>query len=146
MAETGNITITDSVAWTVGTTEYNTTATKAIANGQKPLQQVVAVLTASETEILKVGTTGVAGEIPDISFLNITNKDENNWCRIRRNVTGGHAFDEKLLPGETTKVNNTDISVSATSAAFGGSFNTIDTVSAQFDTADGELEITAGTV
>lgn len=145
MANTGNVTLTTQVAWTVGNTEFNVTAERTINNAQKPLQQVVDVPTASEVELLKVGSTGVAGEISDINFVVITNRDQNNNCRVRLSDTGNDTSDHSVPPGGSLVFHNTDLNVSATGAAF-AAYQTLDTIAAQFDVADGEIEITVGRV
>ena len=145
MAKTGNITITTQIGWTVGTTEFNVTSTRTINDGQKPIQQVVDVLTASEVEILKIGSAGVAGELADINFVVITNLDQNNDCRIRLKDTGNDTSDHNLPPGGSFIFHNTDLNYSATGAVF-AAYQTIDTIAAQFEIADGEIEITAGRV
>ena len=145
MANVANITITTTVGWTVGGTEYNVVNSRTITNGQKPFQQVVDVLTASEVELLKIGASGEAGELSDINFVVITNKDQNNDCRVRLSDTGGNTSDHNLPPNGSLIVHTKELSVSATGVAF-ASFNDIDVIAAQFDTADGEVEITAGRV
>ncbi len=97
----------------------------------------------SESTLLLVGAAVAAGQLTDIKFFTIHNTDQNNFIRLRLEDTGGATSDHKILAGSSMDFYNADLSVSETGAAF-ASFSTLDTISAEADTADVIVSILAG--
>jgi len=58
------------------------------------------------------------GGVFDFDYGIIINKDDTNTVRIRRSDAGGHTVDESIAPSRFMVINNSQISVSETEAAF----------------------------
>jgi len=123
--------------------EFILDAGGSVSNVGEVAQREFKVPTGSEVEVLTIGATVGAGQLTDLKFMVLVNQDDTNTCRIRLKDTGGDTADFNLQPGQAFDVYNTDLNVSESAAAF-ASFSTIDTISAQFDTADGILGVYAG--
>ena len=80
--------------------------------------------------------------VNDIKQALIVNRDDTNFVRIRVKNTGGATMDVKLLAGQSYIINTNQLSVSETDGAF-ASFETIDTVLAEADTAECKVEVIA---
>lgn len=134
-----DLTNTNSSTVTIGGTTYSVAVSETISlTDDNAVQQVVTVPT-SETQIAGVGAVG-AGSLADVKFGIIVNRDGTNFIRLRLADTGGHTTDVKLLAGEYFVIHNRSLNVSATEGAF-ASFSSIDTISAQADTASCDVEI-----
>jgi len=144
MANSATLSITKQYSITLGTDEYKLDAGSTVTAVANVTKRQVTVPTASEKDILSVDTTGIApGTLTDLTALIVVNIDTTNTCRLRVADTGGFTFDVKLQPGQSFDLYNTKLSVHATEGAF-SAYSDINTVSAQFDTADGELIVFAG--
>jgi len=143
MAESATLSITKQFSITVGDDEYKMDAGSTVTAIGNAVKRQVTVPTASEVELLKIGASVAAGTLTDAKFCIIYNVDDTNTCRVRVEDTSGHTADFKLESGQAFDLYNTKINVSETGAAF-ASYSDWDTISAQFDVADGELIIFAG--
>ncbi len=123
--------------------EFKLDSSSLVTNLGEVMEREVKVPTASEVTLILIGAAIAAGQLTDIKFFVIVNEDDTNTCRVRLEDTGGHTIDVLLQPGQSWDVYNTKINASETGAAF-ASFSDIDTISAQFDTADGIVSIMAG--
>lgn len=92
-------------------------------------------------EIVNFSTGVGAGTFigANVKYFQITNKDSANFVRIRVAKTTGQTFDIKLEAGKIFILGNNKESVSETEAAF-VAFVNIDSISAQADTADVDIE------
>ena len=122
--------------------EISLDASTTVENVGEVMSREVKVPTSEVTTVL-IGSPVAAGQLSDIKFCVIPNLDTDNFVRIRLEDTGGNTSDFKILPGKSLDIYNSDLSVSETGAAF-VSFSTIDTISAQADTADVIISIMAG--
>ena len=143
MAQSATLAITHQLAITVGTDEYKLDASSTVSGIGNAVKRQVTCLTASETTILGVGAAIALGTLSDISFLVIQNVDPTNFCRVRIADTGGMTYDVKIPAGLYHVLWNKNLSVSATEQAF-AAYADLNTVSVQFDTADGEVIVFAG--
>ena len=139
---TGTLTIQVKTALTLDGANYDTDNTTTIPNvtNVMPLQKTIP--SASEIEILKIGTSGVAGELDNIRAFHIVNKDSTNFVRIRLLKAGADTADFKIEAGSQMIFNNSDLSVDAAAGAF-AAFVQFDTILCQADTADVDIEATA---
>jgi len=134
-----DLTNTNSTTVTINGTAYSIAVSETISlTDDNAVQQVVTVPT-SETQIAGVGAVG-AGSLADVKFGIIVNRDGTNFIRLRLADTSGHTADVKLLAGEYFVIHNRSLNVSTTEGAF-SSFSSIDTISAQADTASCDVEI-----
>lgn len=134
-----DLTNTNSSTVTINGTAYSIAVSETISlTDDNAVQQVVTVPT-SETQIAGVGAVG-AGSLADVKFGIIVNRDGTNFIRLRLADTSGHTADVKLLAGEYFVIHNRSLNVSTTEGAF-SSFSSIDTISAQADTASCDVEI-----
>lgn len=143
MALSEPITIAFNATILLGTDEYKMEIAQTITGIGNVVKRQVTVPFGSEVDLLEVGAAVGPGGLTDISFLIIQNTNATNFCRVRIADTGAHTVDHRLDAGAFMILTNTKINVSATEGAF-AVFTDWDTVSAQFDTADGELIIFAG--
>lgn len=141
----GTLTSTVQVSLTLGSTEYNLSSAASVVDVSAAVNQVVSVPFATEIEIFKVGATPGPGQLTNIDYIAIMNRNATNSCRIRIAKSGAETVDFKILPGDTKLLYTKDISVSETGVAF-AAYVDIDTISARFDIADGELEYIAGQI
>jgi len=137
---TGTLTSTITATLTLDNTEYNVTNATSIVNVTNATRRRVTVPTASEVNLVEIAATVGSGTLTDIDYLLIVNRDSTNFCRIRFADTGADTFDIKLKPGENFLYYSVDLNVSATEGAY-AAFSSLDKVAAQFDTADGDLEV-----
>lgn len=105
-------------------------------------KRIVTVPFASEVTLLNFGTAVAAGTFiaANVKYIRITNKDATNYVRIRMKKTGADTFDIKLEAGKSLMLGNPSESVSATAAAW-SAFVTADSINAQANTANVDVEI-----
>ena len=139
---TGTLTIATTATLTIGTTEYNLSKSHDVVNVTNSANRRVTVPFASEVELIKIGASVAAGQLTKIDALYIINQDAVNFVRIRFEDTGAHTYDVKLKAGESHLIWSVDTNVSETGVAF-AAFSSIDTIAAQADTADVDVEFLA---
>ena len=142
---TGTLTSTNTSQLTLNNTEYNITSSHNVVDVSACVNQTIPVPFATEEIIFRVGTAAGAGQLTNIDIIVLVNRNATNACRLRFADTGAHTFDIRLLPGQTFVMNTRDINTSETEGAF-GAFTNIDTISAQFEIANGEIEYLAGQI
>jgi hypothetical protein len=120
---------------------FNTSNKLTITNIDQADKRILSIPSASEVEIVNFSTGVGAGTFvgANVKYLQIVNKDSANFVRIRVAKTAGETFDIKLEAGKAFVLGNNKESVSETEAAF-VSFVDIDSISAQADTADVDIE------
>ncbi len=103
--------------------------------------RIMNIPTSSEVTVVQFASAVAAGTFisGDMKYLQITNKDTVNYCRIRVKKNGADTFDMRLDAGKTFLMGNVKESVSATAAAF-ATFADADSVSAQAYTAEVPIE------
>jgi len=138
-----NLSITKEYTVTLASGEVFSTQAASSVAVDNFVKREVTVPTASEVEILKVGAAVAAGTLTDIGAMVIINGSGTNFCRLRIEDSAAHTFDIKLEPLQAFDLYNTKLSVDETAGAF-SAFTDFDTISAQFDNADGNLIILAG--
>jgi len=103
--------------------------------------RIMNIPTGSEVTVVQFASAVAAGTFisGDMKYLQITNKDTVNYCRIRVKKNGSDTFDMKLDAGKTFLMGNVQESVAATAASF-AAFQDADSVSAQAYTAEVPIE------
>ena len=140
-------TITISEGLTLGGVDRSGAHTRTIQNIAEADRRVLTIPSASEIDILSVGTSNGQGTFirSNIRYIRITNYDNTNFVRIRVSRTSHDTFDLKLPAGATFMISTGDISANSSGSSF-SSFDEWDVISAQADTADVDIELVALTV
>ena len=105
-------------------------------------KRIVSIPTASEVTLVDFAAQVAAGTFisSNLKYVRVTNKDAVNYARIRVKKDGAATFDVRLDAGKSFMMGNTDESVSATAATF-ATFVTMDSISAQANTAAVDVEL-----
>jgi len=105
-------------------------------------KRIVSIPTASEVTLVDFAAQVAAGTFisSNLKYVRVTNKDAVNYARIRVKKDGSSTFDVRLDAGKSFMMGNTDESVSATAATF-ATFVTMDSISAQANTAAVDVEL-----
>lgn len=129
-----DFTVTTTVEGILSGNTYSVTNTATISGVTNVINRTVTIPT-SQVDILTIGATVGAGGVTSLNTMLIVNKDSTNFIRVRLEDTGGATSDQKVEAGRAILINNDDLSVSETGAAF-AAFSDIDTVAIEADTAD----------
>lgn len=110
-------------------------------------KRIVNVPFASEVTLLNFGTAVAAGTVirANVKYIRITNKDAVNFVRVRVTKTSGATFDVKIEAGQSFILSNAKESVSASAGAF-SAFADADSINAQADTANVDVEMFVGSI
>ena len=140
-------TVTISEGLTLASVDRGASHTRTIENISEIDRRVLTIPSASEIDILSIGTSNGQGTFirSNIRYIRITNYDNTNFVRIRVSRTSHDTFDLKLPAGATFMIHTGDISANSSGSAF-SSFEEWDVISAQADTADVDIELVALTV
>jgi len=103
--------------------------------------RIMTIPTSSEVTVVQFASAVAAGTFisGDMKYLQITNKDTVNYCRIRVKKNGADTFDMRLDAGKTFMMGNVKESVSATAVAF-AAFADADSVNMQAYTSAVDIE------
>ena len=103
--------------------------------------RIMTIPTGSEVTVVQFASAVAAGTFisGDMKYLQITNKDTVNYCRIRVKKNGADTFDMKLDAGKTFLMGNVKESVAATASSF-ATFQDADSVNMQAYTAAVDIE------
>jgi len=140
-----DLTLTYTAAITLDGTAYDLSATKVVSNVSNVVRRRMTVPTASTVNVLEIAATVSSGTLTDIDFVAIVNQDSTNFVTIGLVDTGADTAYIKLKAGEIFTLWSTDLEALTGGAGFVG-FNNIDTITANFDTADGDIEFLAGEI
>ena len=137
----GTLVVELTTTLTLNTETFNTSNKLTINNIDQADKRILSIPFASEVEIVNFSTAVGAGTFvgANVKYLQIVNKDSANFVRIRVAKTAAQTLDIKLEAGKAFILGNNKESVSETEAAF-VSFVDIDSISAQADTADVDIE------
>ena len=103
--------------------------------------RIMNIPTGSEVTVVQFASAVAAGTFisGDMKYLQITNKDTVNYCRIRVKKNGADTFDMKLDAGKTFLMGNVQETVSETAASF-AAFQDADSVNMQAYTSPVDIE------
>ena len=109
--------------------------------------RIVNVPSSSQVTLLTFGSSVAAGQliIGNVKYVQVTNKDNANYVRVRVSRTNADTFDVKIDPGGYYIMMNPSESVSANASAF-SSFVDAYNLSAQANTAPVDVEIFAASI
>lgn len=144
-AADATVTITESLS--LGNVDRGGNHSRTISNIAEVDRRVLSVPSASEIDVLGIGTTNGQGAFirANLRYVRITNLDNTNFVRIRVARTSHDTFDLKIPAGATFMISTGDISAQSSGASF-SSFDEWDVISAQADTASVDIEVVALTV
>lgn len=137
-------TITTTISYTLGNSQYTTTFTETVAANKDPIKQVIPVTTTTIT-ILQVDASLGPGNLLSLKKIVFKNHDAANVITLGFLTTGGDTFYVVLKPGDVFHFGDirTDANVTGAAAAALAAFTSIDTITARADTAECDLEIMA---
>lgn len=142
-----NLTITISTQITLNGQQINSENQLVIPSILEFDKRIMSIPTATEVTVVAFATGVAAGTFisGDMTYLQITNKDSVNYCRIRAKQVNAYAFDIRLDPGQSFIMGNTKESVTETSATF-VSFKNMDSVNAQAFAAPVDIEYVVASI
>ena len=138
-AATATVQITESL--TLANVDRGGSHTRTITNVAEADRRVMNVASSGETDLVELDTANGQGKFvrASIRYIRITNLDDTNFIRVRVSRTSHDTFDLKIPAGATFMLSSGDISANSSGSAF-SSFDDIDVISAQADTADVDVE------
>lgn len=109
--------------------------------------RIVNVPSSSQVTLLTFGSSVAAGQliIGNVKYVQVTNKDNANYVRLRVSRTNADTFDVKIDAGGYYIMMNPSESVSANASAF-SAFVDAYNISAQANTAPVDVEIFAASI
>lgn len=142
---TATVQIVESL--TLGGVDRGGTHTRTIDNVAEADRRVMTVDSANEIDLIELNTDNGQGKFvrASIRYIRITNLDNTNHIRVRFKKSGAETVDVKVSAGATFFLSTGDFEAKVA----GGSFTTyeeIDVISAQADTADVDIEYVVLTV
>ena len=110
-------------------------------------KRIVNVPTSSQVTLLTFGSSVGAGQLitGNVKYVQITNKDNTNYVRLRVTRTNQDTFDVKVDAGGYYIMMNTSEAANSNGAAFSSFVNAYN-ISAQADTAAVDVEIFAASI
>ena len=144
-AATATVQIVESL--TLANVDRGGNHSQTISNIAEVDRRVLSVPSASEIDVLGIGTTNGQGAFirANLRYVRITNLDNTNFVRIRVSRTSHDTFDLKIPAGATFMISTGDISANSSGSSF-SSFDEWDVISAQADTSEVDIEVVALTV
>ena len=137
-----SLTITISETINLNGQSINSENQMTIASIGQVDKRIVTVPFSSEVTLLNFGTAVAAGTVirANVKYIRITNKDATNFIRLRLSKASGDTFDVRIDAGESFMLDNAKLSVSTSAGAF-SAFTDADSISAQADTANVDIEM-----
>lgn len=134
-------TITISEGLTLGGVDRGGSHTRTIENIAEADRRVMTIDSANEIDIIELNTDNGQGKFvrSSLRYIRITNLDNTNWIRIRFKKSGAECVDVKVSAGATFFLSTGDFEAKVAAGAF-STFEEIDNISAQADTADVDIE------
>ncbi len=143
-----NLTVTISSQITLNGQTINSENQLVIPSVNEFDKRIMTVPTSSEVVVIGFGSAVAAGTFikGDMKYLQITNLDAVNYARIRVKKNGADTFDTKLDAGQSFIMGNTKESVSASAAAWSGTFQDADSINAQAYSAPVDIEYVVASI
>ena len=134
-------TVTISEQLVLGGTDRGGSHTRTIENIAEADRRVMTVDSSSEIDLIELNTDNGQGKFvrSSLRYIRITNLDNTNWIRIRFKKSGAETVDVKVSAGATFFLSTGDFEAKVAAGAF-STFEEIDNISAQADTADVDIE------
>mgnify|MGYP000529385582 CR=1 FL=1 len=142
-----NLTVTISSTITLGKQELSSTNQIIIPNIALYDKRIVNVLTTPQANIIQFSSGSSAGTFvtSNVKYIQITNLDNSNWCRIRVTKASAETFDIKLDPGQSFIMCNAKESAVANGASF-SAFVDATAIAAQADTGAVDLQVIVASI
>lgn len=135
-----NLIVKTSIELTLNGKVYDYDQTHTVASVTSVFDRVINVDSATVSNLATIAAENGGSAFKDINFIDIENLDTVNSCTIGYKDTSGDTVYFPLDAGRSKKLYNTKLNVSESGAAF-SAFTDWDTVTAQFDTDDGNLKV-----
>lgn len=142
-----NLTVTITTQITLNGQSINSENQLVIPSITEFDKRIMTLPITAETTVIAFGTGVAAGTFVsgNLKYLQITNKDVVNYCRIRVKKNGADTFDQRLDAGQSFIMGNTKESVSATAAVW-AVFQDCDSVNAQAYVAPIDIEYVVASI
>lgn len=138
-AADASITITESIS--LGGVDRGGTHTRTISSVAEMDRRVMTVSSSDEMDLIELNTENGQGKFvrTSLRYIRITNLDNTNHLRVRFKKTGAETVDVKVSAGATFMLSTGDFEAKVAAGAF-STYEQIDCISAQADTADIDIE------
>ena len=136
---TATVQIVESI--TLGGVDRGATHTRTIENVAEVDRRVMTVDSSNEIDLIELNTDNGQGKFvrASIRYIRITNLDNTNHIRVRFKKSGAETVDVKVSAGATFFLSTGDFEAKVAAGAF-STYEEIDVISAQADTADVDIE------
>ena len=137
------LTVPHTEALTLNGVDRGVTNTFTVGSINEVDHRIMTCLHSGLQTVAVLGTAVAAGTYikTDVKYIRLTNKDDTNFITIGLLDTGAKSAYLKLEAGQTFTFYNDDLECDDDSGAAFSTFNEIDTINAQADTASCDLEI-----
>jgi hypothetical protein len=137
-------TITTTISYTNGGGTWNKSFVDTVATNKAPISQIIPV-TTTVISILMVDASLGPGNLLSLKRIVFKNWDDTNVVRLGFLTTGGDVFYVVVPAGQTFVFGDirTDVNLTGAAAAALAAMTSIDTITAQADTASVDLEVIA---
>ena len=138
-AADATITITESIS--LGGVDRGGSHTRTISSVAEMDRRVMTVSSSDEMDLIELNTENGQGKFARTSlrYIRITNLDNTNHLRVRFKKSGAETVDVKVSAGATFMLSTGDFEAKVAAGAF-STYEEIDVISAQADTADIDIE------
>lgn len=138
-ATTATVQITESL--TLGGVDRGGSHSRTISNVAEADRRVMTVDSANEIDLIELNSDNGQGKFvrASIRYIRITNLDNTNHLRVRFKKSGAETVDVKVSAGATFLLSTGDFEAKVAAGAF-STYEEIDVISAQADTADVDIE------
>ena len=138
-AADATITIQESIS--LGGVDRGGTHTRTISNVAEADRRVMTVSSSDEMDLIELNTENGQGKFvrTSLRYIRITNLDNTNHLRVRFKKSGAETVDVKVSAGATFLLSTGDFEAKVAAGAF-STYEEIDVISAQADTADVDIE------
>jgi len=138
-ATTATVQITESL--TLGGVDRGGSHSRTISNVAEADRRVMTVDSANEIDLIELNSDNGQGKFvrASIRYIRITNLDNTNHIRVRFKKSGAETVDVKVSAGATFLLSTGDFEAKVAAGAF-STYEEIDVISAQADTADVDIE------
>ena len=141
------LTVTIATSITLGKQNLDTTNQLIIPNIALYDKRVVNVVTGTQQNIVQFASASSAGTFitSNIKYIQITNLDNTNYCRIRVTKATAETFDIRLDAGQTFILGNAQESAVSNGASF-SAFVDATSIAAQANTAAVDLQVIVASI
>ena len=134
-------TITIQETLSLGGVDRGGSHTRTISSVAEADRRVMTVSSSGEMDLIELNSNNGQGKFvrTSLRYIRITNLDNTNHLRVRFKKSGAETVDVKVSAGATFLLSTGDFEAKVAAGAF-STYEEIDVISAQADTADVDIE------